>query len=339
MGLLIRCALLPTFIFVFHCTSLFALAANKNEQKKSAARAASENASTSSAESDWTSSFRNQYPHDSLRPRGGWGPVFSFFLPGIDQFVEGQTAAGATYLTYGVSGVVIAMNRNDALTSDPGQNDIGSRDNAVRQYMLGWQMYQTAGALSAYQAYRSTIQTYRESETGYGFIKSDDTTLDLAWAPFDFRFLARPTTFVPLGLLLAATVYAVNETSDADRYLSGSDYGYTAALSYQAGVSEEAIFRGWLMPSFRDSWKSDFWSNSTQATIFALLHISDENPYPVAQFLVGYYLGWLTQQNRWSLRESIFIHAWWDVIAFTGSYLLETKKERQAYLPLLTATW
>ena len=56
---------------------------------------------------------------------------------------------------------------------------------------------------------------------------------------------------------------------------------------------------------------------------------------------MGYYLGYLSQKNHWTLKEGIFIHAWWDLIAFTGSYLYDSRDKRSKgfYLPLLSAEY
>lgn len=278
--------------------------------------------------------FANEYEFEKLRVRSGWSPVLTFFLPGLDQFWEKQYAAGATYSIYGISGLSIANYAKDG--TDAGQNELDSRDNGIRQQILGMQMYQTAGSLSAYQAFRSNVNLLKGLNAGYDFLKVDETTAELAAAPFEFSFLKRPTTYIPLAVVLGVVVYGIGDADNPDRYIDDTDMGYTAGFSYQAGLGEEAVFRGWLMPSFRQAWGSDFWSNGLQATLFSVAHISSENPYPLWQFGLGYYLGWLTQRNKWSLRESIFIHAWWDVIAFTGIYLAESKRDRRSlYMPLV----
>src|SRR5690606_36713047 len=98
------------------------------------------------------------------------------------------------------------------------------------------------------------------------------------------------------------------------RNVRGKDFLTLSAISYNAGVGEEALFRGWMMPVWQETFHSKFWSNTITALIFAAGHISDELPVPWPQFAIGYYLGHLTQKNYWTLSESVFIHSWSYVI-------------------------
>ncbi len=284
------------------------------------------------------SSFENHYLTDPDRPRSGWLPMLSFLLPGLDQAIQGQYISAATYASYGLFGFSLIKAAQDK-SKNPGQADITSRDNYKRQLLLGSQMYELAGAMSAYQSYRSIINVYREHGVGYMFIKADETSLDLLAAPFDFRFLARSTTWAPLAALIGGILLAPKDKASAN-YINGTDIGYLSAFSIQAGVAEESVFRGAFLPSMREWWGSDLWSNTAQATVFAALHISSQNPVPLPQFALGWYFGWLTQHNNYSIRENIFIHVWWDIIAFTSTYLGQTNSDRRnIYVPVIDATF
>lgn len=284
-----------------------------------------------------SSIFGNHYPNYQDHFRSHWPVLLTFVLPGFDQFVEGQIIDGSFYAGYALLGLNISASALDRLASSPGQSDISTRNNDQRQALLGSQMYQEAGALSAYQTFRSTIEYERKMNFGYQFIKSEDTSGDIMLAPLKFSFLARPTTYLPLGILLMGMIYSVDHEPSAAHFITGSDIGYLTGLSYQAGTSEEALFRGIFMPDLRNWWGSDFWSNIAQATVFSLAHISTDNPVPVWQFAAGYYWGWLAQKNKWSIQEGVFIHAWWDVIAFTASYLSDSKSNTNFYAPLFSA--
>jgi hypothetical protein len=65
---------------------------------------------------------------------------------------------------------------------------------------------------------------------------------------------------------------------------------------------------------------------------FALAHRGTVQ-VPLAQLILGYYLGWVSINNQYSLKESIFIHTWWDVIAFAQNYHFEStgSKSKLAY--------
>ncbi|MGE3760274.1 MAG: lysostaphin resistance A-like protein, partial [Pseudobdellovibrionaceae bacterium] len=158
---------------------------------------------------------------------------------------------------------------------------------------------------------------------------------DLMMAPFHFSHLLKPTTFIPLGVL----AYAIGSSRGEykKRPLNSSDGFFAGGISYNAGVGEEALFRGYLMMNLRESWGSDFWSNAATATVFGLAHLSPSNRAPVAQLALGYYLGWITQRNDWTLSESIFLHAWWDVLAIAAA--LEYDEESVVYLPAFVTTF
>ena len=89
----------------------------------------------------------------------------------------------------------------------------------------------------------------------------------------------------------------------------------------------------------REYWDSDFWSNAAQSLLFAAAHLNT-NPQPIAQLLLGYHLGYVTQKNNWTLGESIFIHTWWDVIAFSTIYhYKQAEPENEAVQRLKPVLW
>ena len=40
------------------------------------------------------------------------------------------------------------------------------------------------------------------------------------------------------------------------------------------------------------------------------------------RFTFAAYLGWVTERNKYSIRENIATHAWWDFVLLGGEYLL-----------------
>jgi membrane protease YdiL (CAAX protease family) len=263
------------------------------------------------------------------RPRNEtFFPLVSLLLPGFDQWYEGQTTAGALYTGVAVGGVVYAASQSEDLDKDDKENQdrIDSQDIVQRKTQYGLQLYQTAGGLSAYHSFRTAVTT-RPNQ--YGFLKSEDTPKDILLAPFEFNFLTRPSTFVPLAI--AGTLAAVIATKpprghERDAFTQ-ADAFFAPAFSYNAGTHEEAFFRGYVMPAIREHSGNDFWSNAGQSTLFALAHLGSTN-VPVAQLLLGFHLGNVTQNNQWSLRESIFIHTWWDVIVFAASYSVRKQDDK-----------
>lgn len=254
--------------------------------------------------------------------RGYFWPAFgSFFLPGFDQWRKAQYDAAVTYsgmAAVGIGTALAAVPRN-VNSVNP---EFDSKDDRLRLTQWGLQVYQAAGSLSAYQSFRYAVTTRPEE---FGFLNNDEKIDDVVLAPFRFDFLARPTTFVPLlgaGFLIG--LWAADD-SVQPQTLTGTDLFFAGTYSYGAGVGEEALFRGWLLPVSMRLIKSEFWSNMAVAALFAAAHISPRNRVPWPQFIMGWYLGFLSQQRNWTIAESIFVHTWWDVAIFVAGYALENK--------------
>lgn len=251
-----------------------------------------------------------------------WPQLGTFFIPGLDQFINGQPLTGATYLSLGAAG--FALTAVKAKSIKTGNSDLDSKDNDVRLAMLGYEMYSVAGGLSLYHSFRDAVDTRKED---FPFLKERDTDTGLALSAFRMDYLVRPTTFIPL-LAQGALVGLLTHAGDYSwQGLTLADVFFATTFSYGAGTWEEAAFRGWMMPVFRKWTGYDFLSNAITASIFGAVHYSEHNRLPIYQALTGFYLGWVTQRNDWSISESIFIHTWIDIIAFTTAFAFGKNKE------------
>jgi len=298
---------------------------------------------------------------DPDRPRSDiFMPFFSFLLPGLDQWWEGQRGSASAYSGVALGSLVYVNNvaRSNGLIKDKGRDDEGdknededhkdesensdgltSKDLVKRKLMLGSQVYQVAGGFSAWHAFRTAAYTRQGDGPGQGqyeFLDYEETPGQVLLAPFDFSYLKRSSTLIPLavGLGLAGLIMqAPHEGYQRDRF-SAQDALFTSTYSFNAGTHEEAVFRGWVMPVMMESWQSPFWANVGQSTLFALAHLGT-TPVPLAQLLLGYHLGEVTQKNHWTLGEAAFIHTWWDVIAFATMWQFRkvADKETAAALP------
>jgi membrane protease YdiL (CAAX protease family) len=267
------------------------------------------------------------------KTRGIYGrPLVSVVLPGFDQWMEGQYRSAIAYTAYaavGVGFVASALPMNDT-SSDPGN----VQDDRTRRYIWGNQAYMDVGFVSAFHGFRSAAET-RKAEGRFGYLSHEETTGDLLIAPLRFDYLLRPSILIPLGIL--GGILAADASNQKSHYnYQGGDMLFGTAVSYNAGVGEEAFFRGYMMPVLYDWWGNGFWSNTATATVFAAAHISASNPVPWPQFLVGLYLGWTVQRNEWQLSQAVFLHAWWDIIVF-ASELAYSRGGQTAYLPLVRA--
>jgi len=275
-----------------------------------------------------------------------WRPMLSFFLPGFDQYLAGHDATGLAYSTVWLGARLWSINRSDRLQkaedemqwqkwSEEQQKDYRNNEELPRQAILASQYGIAVGFMSAWHSFRTSVETQRE-EGRYAFLKHEETPIDLLKAPFQFSFLQRQTTWIPL--VIAAGFGALGSQYFPDQYerdpFTSSDAAYANVFSYNAGVAEEAAFRGYLQPVLYESWNSPFWSNLTQATVFSLAHLGT-NARPFPQLGMGYYLGWLQQRRDWTLSEGIFVHAWWDVIVISTSYLVRLKDKDRGPPPIL----
>jgi membrane protease YdiL (CAAX protease family) len=284
-----------------------------------------------------------------------WRPVVSLLLPGFDQYAQGHTQSGLVYSSVWAGSWIWYTDRARRLRNlredmhwdqwtETQRMDYQQHEELPRQTTLAMQYITSVGAMSAWHSFRSGVETHRASGR-FSFLEQEETPMDLLAAPFEFSHLKQKTTWIPL--LIAAGIGALGpnfppEDYQRDRF-SSADALYSSAISYNAGVAEEALFRGYLQPLFYDQTHSTFWANALQASLFALAHMGTIDR-PVAQAGIGYYLGWLHQKRNWTLSESIFVHTWWDVIVLSSSYLVRLKDEKRGpppviWLPAVTFLW
>ena len=263
-------------------------------------------------------------------------PLVSMVLPGFDQWWEGQYTyagvyTGGSLLAGSYASHHLKKSDDEKLDSSDDvnpQNDPYTKNPHVRRFRLGSQTSSTFGGISAYHSFRTSVRS-RQQHGEYSFLRKEEGIKDIALAPFNFSYLKRKTTWIPLtvaGALAALTLTRSDESLAEDnlkKSFKAEDALFASATSYNAGLWEEAVFRGWLMPVVREYSGSDFISNFSVATVFALAHLSSTNKVPLPQFILGYYFGYLTQASDWTISESIFVHAWWDVIVLSAAYSYE----------------
>jgi hypothetical protein len=201
----------------------------------------------------------------------------------------------------------------------------------------GAHLWFTAGGLSAWDAFHRAMPAL-QAEGRYGFLTTTDDVGDLLTAPFDVRFLGRWTTWVNMALTtLVAGIVVTQREDGVDHYpYRGHDAVFTGAVSYNAGVGEEALFRGWLLPLFHQTTGERFWiANGLQAGLFAAGHIEQAGAFAIAISGWALYQGWLTRRNDWSIRESIFHHFWYDVAAVTATFIADEQPVARLTFPTI----
>ncbi len=277
----------------------------------------------SHASGDFSAPFRVEQPE---RVRNSfWPPIASLLLPGFDQIWEEQYESAIVHAGTALVGLkLMRQGRQDSTRAD-----VDDWRTAESKFVFGQAAYKTAMGLSSYQSFISAANT-RKSVGEYLFLPEQmETPWQLAVAPFKFSYLERPTTWVPLAALLAVGAAAVSFSNTEHWETPAFDYWtISAGASYGAGVGEEAVFRGWFLPVSQEGLRSEWGANALTSLGFAAAHISKQNRWPWPQFLMGYYLGFVTQKNNWSLGESIFIHTWWDVIAILMDFGIERNETK-----------
>jgi membrane protease YdiL (CAAX protease family) len=254
-------------------------------------------------------------------------PLASVFVPGFGQAAQRRYLEGGAYFAAGASGLVMAANSN--YKGDGSMDDLFFDRPGARLQMYGLGLYQGAGFLSAWDTFRAAIPAQQQDKGRFLFIDPAQTesVSDLLLAPFKPKYLVKPSTWIPLGVLgsLAALDISASRASGPDKGGRWLAYGpgdavFTGALSMNAGATEEAMFRGYMMPLFYQWSGERAWvSNPAQALLFAGAHIGGVTNVPIAQALLGGYLGWLTQRDQWRIGQAVAVHFWWDVIAVSAT--------------------
>jgi membrane protease YdiL (CAAX protease family) len=160
----------------------------------------------------------------------------------------------------------------------------------------------------------------------YDFLTAEEDVGDLLWAPLDYRFLGRWTTWVDIAFIGGVLAWALSEddrTGTTPPFDAG-DAAFAASLSLNAAVGEEAAFRGWLLPMLTQKLGGRFWiANGIQAWLFGSAHATQAGAFAWVIAADALYSGWVTRRNGWSVREVVFHHFWYDAAIATAALLTD----------------
>ena len=224
-----------------------------------------------------------------------WLPVPSVILPGFGQYCQGEwsglaytgvAVAGFTVYTLGVLDLAGEVSTNPSKLFD-------SEDWTIRRVMLGAAAGQGSGFLSAYSAFRSSVPRFQQEDGKYQFLTGHESIGDMALSPLRFDHLGQLSAAVPLGLLAGTLTYLTldyrSSHEGSDWTFSADDPAFFGPLAYNAGLTEEALFRGWLLPAAYQYMGRIWWlANGSQALLFAAAHYSAANPVPWPQLLSAF---------------------------------------------------
>lgn len=165
----------------------------------------------------------------------------------------------------------------------------------------------------------SVYSSYRDA--GGITFASNEEYIDLAMAPFQPRFLLNKKFLIPIGIALLYVGYETNHPPKNPQQIllypgmktSGFMGFYTTVISFNAGVSEEALFRGFLNHYLIHKWEFEK-GLLASSIIFGLAHLGNSVGNALFATLAGAYLGYIHYKENWDIRQGIAIHFWWDVI-------------------------
>lgn len=178
-------------------------------------------------------------------------------------------------------------------------------------------MADSYGLMAQSTLFYSVYSAYRDAGGG----RAGEGIQDLVAAPFQTEYLLDPHVFVPLAVLAASAArygVASQTTLVNDRFMNdGTREFLTVYQSMNAGVAEEAFFRGFLNDSLSRR-VGPVWGGFVSGTIFGVAHTANGVPVSsvLPQTLMGYYFAYLQNKNGGDIREGIALHFWWDVIIF-----------------------
>jgi len=255
-----------------------------------------------------------RFGHEFLLPFGS-----TVLVPGLGQWVNGAVGDGFAFLGAAFAGALIAVRYEDYSIS----GDRFPRTWEGQAQWLGLQLAAGAGFLSGYDSFKLSLPKLKVGGH-YEFIDTPTPTSKALAAPFKFGFLKNKRTWIVLTIPVAiVAAVAIDQRGVETLPFKAHDAAFAAGVSYGAGVTEEAFFRGYLFPVFHELSHERSWvSNPLQALLFGLAHVGQVE-VPIFQTVAGLYWGWVVQKDDWDFQQAVFQHFWWDAILITGTLLLD----------------
>ncbi len=176
---------------------------------------------------------------------------------------------------------------------------------------------------SQHVIFYSVYSSYRDAG-GIRFKNlKQENYFELAISPFQPEYIFNPYFLIPIGLLSISIAYETKNPPKNPEYTllypgmksSGYMNFYASVLSFNAGVSEEAFFRGFLNHYLIRKMGIELGIISS-SMIFGLGHLGNGAGNAIFATFAGLYFGYIHYKNNWDIRQGIAIHFWWDFIIF-----------------------
>ena len=249
-------------------------------------------------------------------PSPSMAAAASVIIPGLGQAAQGDYTTAAEHFSLfavALGAGIHYQNQPDFLQDEDRyqhEREIINQTTLRRDFAL--RIATDTALYSSFAAYRDG----RSRDTRYYRTPAPKESLsDLAFAPFKWEYLSRPTTFIPLGIQLIAAAsdrYGVYRAPDVS---TNALYAYELTANEFTAVGEEGFFRGFLNNELSNQWGNG-WGLAGSSAIFGLAHSGQGQTANVFQAgLAGAYLGWVQQRNNFQIGEGVAIHYWVNVIA------------------------
>lgn len=262
-------------------------------------------------------------------------PLGWLLLPGGTWFYEGEPEKGTAFAIGEASllGAGIAAG-NKVKTG-------GETPEVNLPLLLASQLY----VVDKWGYYQKSVLRFKSENPGFGMAVDPAPLSSLLLSPFKAENISSPfvLAFAVLGALdgyygyprggkgLGNVTRVTGAGNGMSRDTGTAYYGAGAfAASYGAGVAEEMLFRGMLMPIFdyRYGKRSGLvWSSVGFGLLHGLNPGQEGNGYLMAQAgLAGFILGWEVQENEYRLGKAIAAHFWYDFISMTATWIANPKE-------------
>lgn len=261
-------------------------------------------------------------------------PAWTILVPGASCFYQGNITKGAVFSGLEIGGIYLGIRYNKNL-----------RNNSASPYynyplFFGLQVYQTE-KLTMFKNRLDNISIHKSD-----FMYDDMSEKELYLAPFRIKNIVTPITG---GMVLLAALFTGIEKHNETRSIREVEKMYllnryvdrnqglavfgavSMAMSWNAGVTEEYIFRNYFMPrlDFRYGQKKGLILSSL---IFGSAHFTNllmaEKPDFKSTLLqvgvatlAGYCLGRDVQKRGYDIGPAVAAHTWYDLTLMLGSFL------------------
>lgn len=251
-----------------------------------------------------------------------WNALESILVPGLGQVIQGDTGAGMTQfvLTTVLAKQYFISSENPSYIPFLKRDSPSTHGILTNHATMEADMYASlANGMNFYSAYAAYLGGRAKiNNAGYSTPLAKDTFGEVVTAPFRWKHISRWTTWVPLLLPLAELsapigpndyIYTPTDATTREELRS-----HLFAEHVGVAVGEESLFRG-LFNTMLSEWWGPGWGLFGSSALFGVAHGGAVGQATATSaFFMGYYLGYLQQQNDYSIAQGVALHFWWNAI-------------------------